>query len=111
MTGRAGPEYSPLAMMKTRRHTAWWALVVAGAILALTAMAGPDLVQHLGGPAKSHHDCAVYHWTHGLGAGASACASVAAPLPVVGPATLDVSPAPPSLSSHPTSSRAPPAIA
>ncbi len=98
--------------MSIRRHRkAWWAFFLAGAMVALTAMAGPDVVRHLGATVKDHHDCALYHWAHGAGAGAPACISAAASLPILGPTAPDVSAAAPDVSTYPTSSRAPPAIA
>ena len=97
--------------MKTHMRKAWWALAVAGAILALTAMAGPDAVQHLWTSAKDFHACALYHWTHGAGSGAPACFALPAPLVRTGPAAPEHLVAAPDVSAHPTASRAPPAIA
>ena len=98
-------------MRTTRPHRGWLALGVAGAMFALTAMAGPDAVQHLWTTAKDFHACALYHWTHGAGSGARSCISLVAPLPVAGSATLEVAPAAPDVSSSPPASRGPPAIA
>ena len=103
--------YAPRVPMTKRRQKTWWALAVAGAILALTAMAGPDAVQHLRASAKDHHDCAVYHWTHGAGSGAPACSALPAPPVRTGPAAPENLATAPDISAHPASSRAPPAIA
>jgi hypothetical protein len=86
------------------------ALFLAGAIFALTAMAGPDTVQHLRASAKDHRDCAVYHWTHGTGAGAPTCFAQPAPPPAAGPAAPERPAAAPHVAVHPAPSRAPPAI-
>lgn len=97
--------------MRMRLQKTCWAVAVAGAILALTVMAGPDTIQHLWTSAKDHRDCAIYHWSHGAGTGAAAAVSLAVSLPFVAPAPPDVLLAPPDLSAPFTSSRAPPAIA
>ncbi len=96
-------------MIRQRRHTTL-ALALAGAILALSAVGGPaEFHQHA--TAKDFHACPIHHWTHGAGMGAPTCTSVAALLPILGSAPPDVSGDVRDLSHHPTSSRAPPAIA
>jgi hypothetical protein len=95
---------------KRHRRTCW-ALTLTGAILVLTAMAGPDLVQHLGASGKDHHACAVYHWTQGVGTGALACISAAPPPSPAGSLAPDGPPVASDVSTHPTSSRAPPPTA
>ncbi len=98
--------------MRTRRHSkARWAFLLAGAIFALTAMAGPDAVQHLRTSTQDFHTCALYHWTHGAGSGAPSCISLPVPLPVVGAAASAAVAAAPDVSIHLSSPRAPPSIA
>lgn len=97
--------------MRTRTQKVWWALAVAGAMLALTAMAGPDTVQHLRTSTQDFHACALYHWTHGAGCGAPACFALPAPPMPAGPPAPERLAAAPDVAAHPTPSRAPPAIA
>src|SRR5574341_920867 len=96
--------------MMTRTQKVWWALAVAGSILALTAMAGPDTVQHLRTSTKDFHACALYHWSHGAGSGTPACLTLPASPPAIGLTAAEALTAPPDVAAHPTSSRAPPAI-
>jgi len=95
---------------RSTRPTACWALGLAGVILALSALGGPaEFHQHL--TAKDFHACPIHHWTHGADTGAPTWIILAALLPIVGSATPDVLGGASDLSHHPTSSRAPPAIA
>ena len=92
------------------RTKACWALALAAAILALSAVGGPaEFHQHP--TAKEFHACPIHHWTHGAGTGAPACISVAAVLRIVGSAPPDTSGFAPNVSHHPAASRAPPATA
>ena len=112
LTRRTLRGYAPRIPMTERRHKTWLALAVAGAILALTAMAGPDAVQHLWASAKDHHDCAVYHWTHGAGTSAPALGVLlSAPPLVTWSLPAESSPWTPKNVALPPPSRAPPAIA
>jgi hypothetical protein len=98
--------------MLTLRARATLTLILAGAIFALTAMAGPDTVQHLWASAKDHRDCAVYHWTHGAGTSAPALGVLlAAPPLIVWSLPSESSPWTPQNVALPPPSRAPPAIA
>ena len=97
--------------MRTRRRSPLWVLILAGAILALTAMAGPDLIQHLGGSAKEAHACAISHWTHGAGAGALSCSSLLAPTLMAGNASPDSPSSAREISVEHASPRAPPSLA
>ena len=104
--------YAPRVPMTKRRQKTWWALAVAGAILALTAMAGPDAVQHLWASAKDHHDCAVYHWTHGAGSSAPALGVLLSAPPLIAQSLPpESSPWTPKNVPLPPPSRAPPATA
>jgi hypothetical protein len=97
-------------MARHGRKRSPWGLVLAGAILALSALGGPgEFHQHA--TAQDFHACPIHHWTHGAGTGATTSVSVAAPLSIVGSATPGVSGIAPDVWHHPTSSRAPPATA
>jgi hypothetical protein len=111
LTGLDRFEYSVPLMIRDGRKRRPWALVLAGGILALTAMAGPDTLQHLRTTVKDFHACAIYHWAHGAGSGAPAAVSLVVSLPFVAAAPPDVPLAPPDVSAPSASSRAPPAIA
>ena len=97
--------------MTIRRPHGTWTFLLAVAILALTAMAGPELVRHIGGSPDEVHTCPLYNWTKGIRVGApSSCALPAPPLAVE---TLpsEAQALAPSRSPHASSSRAPPAPA
>ena len=97
---------------KDRRVLRGASLVLAGAILALTAAAGPDTVQHLWASPKDHHDCAVYHWTHGTGTSAPASGFVlSGPLLIIASLPVHSPHWTPQNVAQPPPSRAPPAVA
>ncbi len=97
--------------MNTRVRKACWAVIVAGAVLALTAIAGPDTVRHLSSSTKDFHACALYHWAHGASSGAPACPALPGPPLAAGPAAPEHPAGAPEVPARPAPSRAPPAIA
>ena len=95
---------------RSQRRT-FWALALAGAILVLSVLAGPDTVHHVRPWGKDFHSCSLYHWAHGASAGTPSCFVLSAALPASGSTAAPSPIAAPDAPAHPAPSRAPPAIA